>query len=105
MSEINYWTKLDAAAAYWSVPLAELDKEKTASAVPKGKLEFNVMPYGLCNADATYQRMIDVTLAGLSPDRVLAYMDDIIIFNETFSDHIITIKAVFDRLRWSGVSL
>ena len=37
MSEINYWTKLHAAAAYWSVPLAELDKEKTAFAAPKGK--------------------------------------------------------------------
>ena len=50
MSEINYWTKLDAEAAYWSVPLAELDKEKTVFAVPKGKFEFNVKPYGLCDA-------------------------------------------------------
>ena len=58
MSGINYWTKLDAAAAYWSVPIAEADKERTAFSVPNGKFEFNVMPHGLCNAGATYHRMI-----------------------------------------------
>ena len=76
MSGINYWTKLDATAAYWSVPVAEIEKEKTAFSVPNGKFEFNVMPYGLCNAGATYQRMIDICLAGLPLNRVLAYMDD-----------------------------
>ena len=104
MSGINYWTKLDAAAAYWSVPVAEADKEKTAFSVPNGKFEFNVMPYGLCNAGATYQRMIDICLAGLPPNRVLAYMDDII-FNETFSNHVKSIEETFDRLRSSGISL
>ena len=42
-----FWTKLDAASAYWSMPLEERDKEKTAFSVPRGKFEFNVTPYGL----------------------------------------------------------
>ena len=58
-----YWTTLDAASAYWSVPLNEADKEKTAFSVPRGKFEFNVTPYGLCNADASYQRMIYIVLS------------------------------------------
>ena len=52
--------------------------------VPRGKDEFNVTPYGLCNAGATYQRMIDNALSGLPCDRILAYMDDIVIFSNSF---------------------
>ena len=76
MDGSQYWSTFDAAAAYWSIPLAEEDKEKTAFSVPRGKFEFNVTPYGLCNAGSTYQRMIDICLSGLPNDRILAYMDD-----------------------------
>ena len=75
-----YWTTLDAAAAYWSMPLAEDDKEKTAFSTRNGKFEFNVTPYGLTNAGASYQRMIDICLSGLDSKAVLAYLDDIVIF-------------------------
>ena len=68
MQGAKFWTTLDAAAAYCSIPLAEKDKEKTAFSVPRGKYEFNVTPYGLSNAGATYQRMIDICLPGLPPD-------------------------------------
>ena len=76
-----FWTKLDAASAYWSMPLEEQDKEKTAFSVPRRKFEFNVTPYGLCNAGASYQRMMDIVLSGLSSDRVLAYIDDISVYH------------------------
>eukprot|EP00795_Rhopilema_esculentum_P006977 gene6977-biopygen8406 len=77
MAGAKYWTTLDAASAYWSIPLTESDKEKTAFSVPHGKYEFNVMPYGLSNAGASYQRMIDMCLSAFSTERVLAYIDDI----------------------------
>ena len=80
----QFWTTLDAASAYWSMPVAEEDKEKTAFSVPRGKFEFNVTPFGLCNAGASYQRMMDITLSGLPSDRVLAYMNDVVIFNGNF---------------------
>ena len=80
MQGSQYWTALDAASAYWSMPLEEADKEKIAFAVPRGKFEFNVTPYGLCNAGASYQRMMDVSLSGLPAERILACMDDIVIF-------------------------
>ncbi len=63
------------------------------------------MPYGLTNAGATYQRMIDMCLAGLPTDRVLAYMDDIVIFNNTFAEHMHDLKAVFSCLQTANVSL
>ena len=63
-----YWSSLDAASAYWAMPIREVDKEKTAFSVPRGKFEFNVPSYGLCNAGASYQRLMDLTLSGLPPE-------------------------------------
>ena len=73
------------------MPVAEEDKEKTAFSVPRGKFEFNVIPFGLCNVGASYQRMIDITLSGLPSDRVLAYMDDIVIFSRIFQEHLLNL--------------
>ena len=95
----------DAASAYWSMPLAEEDKEKTALSLPRGKYEFNVTPFGLCNAGASYQCMMDITLAGLKTDRISAYMDDIVIFSRTFEEHLTDIEQLFQRLQSSGISL
>ena len=88
MEGAKFWTTLDAASAYWSMPVVEEDKEKTAFSVPRGKFEFNVTPFGLCNAGASYQRMMDINLSGLPSDRVLAYMDDIVIFSGNFQEHL-----------------
>ena len=104
MHGARYWTPLDAASAYWSIPLADSDKENTAFSIPHGKFEFNVMPFGLCNAGASYQRMTDINLAGLPTNRILAYMDDIVIFSSTFSEHLECIKHLFKRLQSSNIS-
>ena len=105
MSGSIYWSTLDAASAYWSMPLSEQDREKTAFSVPRGKFEFNVTPYGLCNAGASYQRLMDMCLSGLPADRVLAYMDDIVIFTPDFDTHLHQLKTVFTRLRSAGITL
>ena len=105
MHVAKFWSTLDAAAAYWSIPLAEDDKTKTAFSVPRGKFEFNVMPYGLSNAGASYQRMIDIALSGLPSNRILTYMDDIVIFSKSFEDHIENLRQVFQSLRSSCISL
>ncbi|MEL7328148.1 MAG: RNase H-like domain-containing protein [Pseudomonadota bacterium] len=73
--------------------------------MPRGKFEFNVTPFGLCNAGASYQRMMDIALSGLPSDRILAYMDDIVVFNKTFQEHLQSLEQIFCRLRSSGISL
>ena len=103
MHGARFWSTLDAASAYWSMPLAEDDKEKTALSLPRGKYEFKVTPFGLCNTGASYQRMMDITLAGLKPNRILAYMDDIVIFSRTFEEHLTDIEQLFQRLQSSGI--
>ena len=105
MEGAKYWTTLDAASAYWSVELEEKDREKTAFSIPHGKFEFNVMTFGLRNAGATYQRMMDIILSGLPPDRVLAYLDDIVIFSKSFDEHKRVVDMVLDKLEAAGITL
>lgn len=105
MAGAKYWTTLDCASGYWAVPLEEADKEKTAFSIPRGKFEFNVMPFGLCNSPATFQRLIDVVLSGLSNEQILAYIDDIVLFSSTFEEHIHQLRKVLARLTAAGLTL
>ena len=63
------------------------------------------MPFGLTNAPATFQRLMECTLAGLSGMHCLIYLDDIIVFSENFADHLTRLSSVFDRLRVVGLKL
>lgn len=63
------------------------DKEKTAFTTPDGLFEFNVMPFGLCNAPATFERFMDTVLRGLKWEICLCYVDDVVIFGRTFDEH------------------
>ena len=100
-----YFTTLDCASACWSIPLSENDKEKTAFSGPRGKFEFNVTPLGLCNAGASYQRMIDLSLSGLSVLKILAYLDDIVIFSQSLDEHCDQLRELLGRLRECNISL
>ena len=99
------FTTLDLASGYWQVEVEPQDKEKTAFSTPTGHYEFNVMPFGLTNAPATFQRLMECTLAGLSGEQCLIYLDDIIIFSSTFEQHLQRLASVFDRLRSAGLKL
>ncbi len=78
------------------------DREKTAFCTPDGLFEFTKMPFGLCNAPATFQRLI---LAGLQWTSCLVYLDDVIIVAKTFEEHLHNLRTVFDRLREAGLKL
>ena len=60
-----YFSCLDVASAYWCVPMREKDVEKTAFHTPRGLYEMLVMPFGMVNSGATFQRLVDKTLQGL----------------------------------------
>ena len=99
------FSTLDLAAGYWQVEVEEEDKNKTAFSTMQGHFEFNVMPFGLTNAPATFQRLMECTLAGLTPAECLIYLDDIVVFSSTFEDHLHRLKQVFERLRRTGLRL
>ena len=78
------FSTLDLLSGYWQVEVADADKEKTAFTTQEGLFEFNVMPFGLCNAPATFQRLMDLVLAGVQWSRCLVYLDDIIVVWQEF---------------------
>ena len=88
---------MDLRSGYWQIPVAESDREKTAFACEFGLFEFNVLPFGLCNAPSTFQRVMDNVLRGLKG--VFVYIDDIMISGKTFEEVCERFKNVLDRLK------
>ena len=96
----RWFSTLDLKSRYWQVPIQEQDKEKTAFRTSSGQLfEFNQVPFGLCNAPATFSCLMDRVLAGLHWETCLFYLDDIIIFAATWEEHLARLRQVFERLR------
>ena len=81
------------------------DAGKTAFRTCDGLFEFTVMPFGLRNAPATFQRLMDVVLSGLKWNSVLVYMDDIMVYSVTPSQHLELLNQVFDRLCSSSLRI
>ncbi|GFT71205.1 hypothetical protein TNCV_3002051 [Trichonephila clavipes] len=80
----KFFSSMDLRSGYWQIEIDEADREKTAFITPEGLYEFKVMPFGLCNAPATFERMMDNLLRHFKWTMCLCYLDDIIVFSETF---------------------
>ena len=101
----RYFSVLDLLSGYWQIRMSDESKEVTAFSTCDGHYEFNVMPFGLCNSPATFQRFMDVTLAQLKWNSCLVYLDDIIIFGADFNQHQERLQAVFECLKLAGLKL
>ena len=93
----RWFSTLDLKSGYWQVPIMERDKEKTAFRTSSGQLyKFNQVPFGLCNAPATFSRLMDRVLSGLHWETCLFYLDDIIVFSSTWEEHLARLQQVFE---------
>lgn len=101
----NYFSSIDLRSGYWQVPMAESSKDKTAFATPDGLFEYNVMPFGLCNAPATFERMMDNVLRGLKWKVCLRYLDDVVVFSQTFEEHLRRLDNILSALSKAGLQL
>ena len=105
LSNSRYFTTLDLAAGYWQVLVEPKSREKTAFVTHSGLFEFSVMPFGLKNAPATFQRLMETVLSGLIRHVCLDYLDDIIVTGRTFEEHLANLHSVFLRLRDARLKL
>ena len=102
----THFSILDLQSAFWQVELAEDSKPKTAFSVEGlGHFEFEVMPYGLTNAAAVFQRMIDHVLRGLHWTHVLCYIDDVIVFGASLEEHNQRLGVVLEKLAEANLGL
>ena len=104
----QYFTTLDLASGYWQLPLKEEDMHKTAFTTPgtsNSLWEFTIMPFGLCGAPASFQRLMEILQAGLTWESCLVYLDDIIVFSRTFEEHLGRLDSVLSRIRNGGLKL
>ena len=101
----KWFSTLDLASGYWQVPMNPKDVEKTAFTTPYGLYQFRVMPFGLANAPATFEPMMERVLAGLHWETCLIYLDDVIIFSETFEQHLVRLHQVLTPLREANLEL
>ncbi|EFA13080.1 Retrovirus-related Pol polyprotein from transposon 17.6-like Protein [Tribolium castaneum] len=91
---------------YWQVNIRECDKEYTAFTTPgQGLYEFNVLPFGLCNAPATFQNLADVVFQGMNWVDVSIYLDNIILFSHSYEEHLVKLEKVFERIMEANLKL
>ncbi|KAL2093598.1 hypothetical protein ACEWY4_010910 [Coilia grayii] len=105
LSKSEWYSTLDLASGYWQVEVAPEDQEKTAFATPFGLYQFERMPFGLCNAPATFQRLMQRCLGAQVHDYLLIYLDDVIVYSPSFQSHLNHLEQVFARLHNYGLKL
>ena len=104
----NFFSQLDLASGYWAIPIATSDRAKTAFSVPRGKFQFKRMPFGLKNAQATFQRCMDQIIEACKEKGASgldAYVDNILIFSKTYEEHIRTLEILLEILEENNMSL
>ena len=104
LGKAKYISTIDLTRGYWQVPLSQESREKSAFATPYGLFQFNVMPFGLQGAPATFQRLVDKVLQGCE-EYADAYFDDVIDFSETWKAHLVHLREVLTRLRAANLTL
>lgn len=105
LGKARYFSALDLTSGFHQVPLEKSSQEKTAFSTNRGHYEFLRMPFGLKNAPATFQRLMNRVLLGLIGRICFVFIDDIIVFGQTLEEHNQNLIQVFDRLRQHHLKL
>ena len=101
----QWFSTLDLKSGYWQIALEPADRDKSAFCLDGGLWQFTVMPFGLCNAPATFERLMERVTRGLVGKWVLIYLDDIIVYAPTVMEHFRLMEKVFNRLKTAGLKL
>ena len=105
MAEAQWFSTIDLRSSYHQVGVAPEDRDKTSFICPRGMYRFRTMPFGLCNAGATFQRLMDIVMSGLNLEICLVYLDDIVVYAKTPEQHLQRLATVLSRLSDAGLKL
>ena len=96
LNKCKYLSSLDLHSDYYHISLTEEAKKKTAFLTADGKYQWNVVPFGLATAVSTFQYLMPTMLTGLY-NFTFMYLDDILVFSETYDDHLHHLNVVFKK--------
>ena len=96
VGQAKFLTKIDLLKGYWCVPLTEQAREISAFVTPSGLYEYKVLPFGMKNAPATFQRMIHSIIKDLPNTN--AYIDDLVTGSDSWEAHLEAVEALFKKL-------
>ena len=99
----KFVSTFDMLKGYWQVPLTQRAREISAFVTPSGLYQYKVMPFGMKNAPATFQRMVNKLVRDI--DGCEGYIDDVVIFSDNWSDHIRQIKHFFQIMREAKLTI
>lgn len=101
----SWFSVLDLQSGYWQVEVDPQDREKTAFVTTSGLYEFQSMPFGLCNAAATFERLMECILRDEQWHTCLIYVDDIIIFANSFEQHLERLDVILEKIKAAGLKI
>lgn len=105
LGSAKYFSVFDLASGFHQIPMHEQHARKTAFSTPHGHYEFKRMPFGLKNAPATFQRLMDQVLSGLQGIELFVYLDDIVLYARSLREHQIKFDKLAERLRRANLKL
>ena len=106
LGDAKFFTTLDLGSAFWQVRLRKQDREKTGFACELGLFQWKRMPFGLCNATATFQRLMAQALTSVTKkygNLIMCFVDDVVIATPTLEDHIERLDEVFTCMKQAGL--
>ena len=105
MGGANIFSTLDCQQGYWQVEVAPGDRHKTAFRCHLGHFQFLRTPFGMRNSGATYQRLMTHVLSGYIGIFCHVFIDDVVVYSRSVSEHLDHLERVFERLRQADLKL
>lgn len=105
LGRAKYFTTLDLMSGFHQIPLVEEARKYTAFSSPDGHFQFKRLPFGLNISPNSFQRMMNIALAGLTPECAFVYIDDIVVIGCSIKHHLNNLEQIFKRLSHYNLKL
>lgn len=106
LKDARYLSSIDLSKSFWQIPIKKEHREKTAFYVPgRGTFQFKVTAFGLTNAPATQQRLVDSLFGPEFESNVFVFIDDVIIISKTFEEHLSLLLRVLEKLYSANLTI